>query len=117
MPSLKPAEFGEIFIPGLWNGTTTCTPSEFLSDYNYGNSFYSFDAGLVHVIFINPYTPSHPDSKQYNFLLDDFSRVDRSKTPWIVILSHCPMYNSNKAHAMELQTMRMKVREKESRVK
>lgn len=109
MPSRKPAEFGEIFIPGFWNGIMGCAPSVFLSDYNYGNSFYSFEAGLVHFIFLNPYSPSHGNSKQYLFLMEDFALVDRVKTPWVIVIQHCPMYNSNLAHHNETQTLKMKV--------
>ena len=52
MPSEKPAEFGKITIPGIWNDSVACAPSVFQSEYNYGNSFYSFKAGLVHFIFV-----------------------------------------------------------------
>jgi acid phosphatase type 7 len=110
MPALKPAEFGEIYIPGFWNNTFGCAPSIFLSEYNYGNSFYSFEAGLVHFIFLNPYTPSHNTSKQYQFVRDDLLSVNRANTPWIVVLTHCPFYSSNKAHFNENQTVAMKVK-------
>ena len=109
MPALKPAEFGEIYIPGFWNNTFGCAPSIFLSEYNYGNSFYSFEAGLVHFIFLNPYTPSHNTSKQYQFVRDDLLSVNRENTPWIVVLTHCPFYSSNIAHFNENQTVAMKV--------
>jgi Calcineurin-like phosphoesterase len=109
MPALKPAEFGEIYIPGFWNNTYKCTPSIFLSEYNYGNSFYSFEAGLVHFIFLNPYTPSDNTSKQYQFVIDDLLSVNRVKTPWIVVLTHCPFYSSNKAHYHSNQSRVMKV--------
>lgn len=31
----------------------------------------------------------------------DLSKVDRRKTPWVVVLFHVPWYNSNKAHQGE----------------
>ena len=110
MPSRKPAEYGETYIPGFWNGTYGCAPSVYLADYNYGNSFYSFESGLVHFIFLNPYTPSQQGSKQQMFLLEDLRALDRKRTPWIVVVTHCPFYNSNKAHRNESQTVIMKVR-------
>ena len=110
MPSLKPAEFGEIFVPGFWNHSYGCAPSTFLSDYNYGNSFYSFEAGLVHFLFLNPYTPSNVTSKQYEFVVSDLLSVNRANTPWIVVVTHCPFYSSNKGHYNENQTVAMKVR-------
>ena len=109
MPALKPAELGEIYVPGFWNNTFRCAPSVFLSEYNYGNSFYSFEAGLVHFIFLNPYTPSDNTSKQYQFVRDDLLSVNRVNTPWVVVLTHCPFYSSNTAHFNENQTVAMKV--------
>ena len=109
MPALKPAEFGKIYYSGFRNNSHECTPSVFLSEYNYGNSFYSFEAGLVHFIFLNPYTPSHSTSKQYQFVRDDLLSVNRVNTPWIVVLTHCPFYSSNIAHFKENQTVAMKV--------
>jgi acid phosphatase type 7 len=32
--------------------------------------------------------------------------VDREKTPWLIVLMHSPMYNSNEAHYMEGESMR-----------
>ena len=115
MPSLKQAEFGEIFVPGFWNHTYGCAPSTFLSDYNYGNSFYSFEAGLVHFLFLNPYTPSNVTSKQYQFVKSDLLRVNRANTPWIVVVTHCPFYSSNIGHYNENQTVAMKVRNRSNK--
>lgn len=32
--------------------------------------------------------------EQYNWLIQDLTRVDRTKTPWVVAMSHRPMYSS-----------------------
>ena len=32
--------------------------------------------------------------QQYKWLQDDLSKVDRSKTPWVIAMSHRPMYSS-----------------------
>jgi len=32
--------------------------------------------------------------------------VDREKTPWLIVLMHAPLYNSNEAHYMEGESMR-----------
>jgi hypothetical protein len=57
MPSVHFAELGDVsFTPGSGGGGTPWTPtpsqpeppcgsSEFLADYQYGNSYYSFEAG------------------------------------------------------------------------
>ncbi|XVF77501.1 hypothetical protein PTKIN_Ptkin14bG0049600 [Pterospermum kingtungense] len=40
-------------------------------------------------------------SGQYSWLKVDLSKVDRKKTPWLVVLFHVPWYNSNNAHQGE----------------
>jgi 3',5'-cyclic AMP phosphodiesterase CpdA len=46
------------------------------------------------------YTP------QWMWLKEEFERVDREKTPWLIILMHVPIYNSNEAHYMEGESIR-----------
>ncbi len=115
MPQIKPAEFGLIQIPSSINPHTSkpyCCPSVFLSEYNYGNSFYSFDYGSAHIIFINPYTPSDNSSPQYKWLESDLInariKFNSKLVRWIIIVTHCPWYNSNTAHQNEDQTTQMK---------
>lgn len=111
MPAIKPAEYGDIIINSSINPHTQqyyCTPSIFLAEYDYGNSFYSFEIGLSHIIYLNPYTRSDKDSKQYKWFLDDVSGIDRDKTPWVIVIMHCPWYNSNKAHQVEIQAVLMR---------
>lgn len=46
------------------------------------------------------YTP------QWHWLSEELKRVDREKTPWLIVLMHVPIYNSNEAHFMEGESMR-----------
>lgn len=46
------------------------------------------------------YTP------QWRWLRDEFKRVDREVTPWLIVMMHVPMYNTNSAHYMEGESMR-----------
>ena len=46
------------------------------------------------------YTP------QWRWLQEEMKRVDREKTPWLIVLMHVPIYNSNDAHYMEGESMR-----------
>lgn len=46
------------------------------------------------------YTP------QWQWLQEEFKRVDREKTPWLIVLMHVPIYNSNEAHFKEGESMR-----------
>lgn len=111
MPTDKPAQYGLVTINTSTNpltGLPYCTPSTFQSEYDYGNSFFSFETGLTHIIFLNPYTTTGINSLQYKWLLSDLKSVDRKKTPWVIIVTHCPWYNSNKAHQNETQTVLMR---------
>jgi len=86
--------------------------------------FYSYNVGLVHFVSIqtednaiNPYERSldesdsltkeeelrfnqhfGKDSAQYQWLLKDLESVDKSKTPWIVLFTHRPMFHSSSHH-------------------
>ncbi|KAG4111063.1 hypothetical protein ERO13_D13G085233v2 [Gossypium hirsutum] len=53
-----------------------------------------------HHPFIVKYTP------QYEWLSEELKKVDREKTPWLIVLIHMPIYNSNEAHFMEGESMR-----------
>ena len=104
MPSVKPAEFG--YIPEL--NPYWCASSAYVCEYNYGNSFYSLDVGQAHIISLNSYSYSNTSSVQYKWLEKDLQSVDRQKTSWIIVMMHCPWYNSNTAHYIEFQTVDMR---------
>ena len=77
----------------------SCTgPSEFLGHYNYGNAFYAFAHGLVHVIALNSYTDTAVGSKQYMWLEQALARVDRTVTPWLLVMFHCPLHTTFLGH-------------------
>lgn len=110
MPAIAPAEIGEVVIEPSKDSTGKpyCASSVFQSEYNYGNSFYSFETGPAHIIYLNPYSVTNSTSKQYTWLVKDLESVDRQKTPWIIVVMHCPWYNSNTAHQQEKQAVLMK---------
>ncbi|KAK7849862.1 bifunctional purple acid phosphatase 26 [Quercus suber] len=43
---------------------------------------------------------------QWMWLREELKKVDREKTPWLIILMHMPIYSSNLAHYMEGESMR-----------
>lgn len=65
------------------------------------NLYYSFEAAGVHVVMLGSYAAYDLYSNQYSWLKTDLSRVDRKRTPWLLVLFHVPWYNSNKAHQGE----------------
>ena len=111
MPYFKKAIFGNVIIKSSINpntGAPYCTPSIFQSEYNFGNSFFSFESGLAHIVYLNPYTNSSVTSTQYNWLKDDLTSVNRDITPWIIVVMHCPWYSSNINHYSDIQTVQMR---------
>ena len=109
MPEVKPAEFGGITYPKEnHKRPTSCTPSAFSTNYDYGIAFYSYESGLSHMIHLNCYSEVGQDSKQYKWLESDLKSIDRTRTPWVFVIEHCPLYNSNTAHQNEEQTLAMK---------
>lgn len=128
MPRHSPAQFSAITVnsaafgilsPARTQAKYKCGGSVFNSGYDYGNSFYSFNAGnlpsnsssailcipnisslmslsfiigLAHIIFMNAYTNYEAGSNQYVWLVNDLMAVDRTKTPWIIVNFHTPWY-------------------------
>lgn len=72
------------------------------------NLFYSFDVASVHVIMLGSYDDFDPNSQQYKWLQGDLRKINRGKTPWVVLLLHAPWYNSNTAHQDESESVDMK---------
>jgi hypothetical protein len=76
--------------------------------------YYSFDAQLVHFVMIDTdawiYSPVFPlASVQWKWLNDDLARVDRTKTPWIILIGHRSMYctkNTDPECNQEAETIR-----------
>jgi len=65
-------------------------------------NWYSYNSGPVHIVgLVGSYAPTEQGSAQYQFLEDDLSKVDRRVTPWVVVMFHTPMYNSNENHYQE----------------
>lgn len=62
--------------------------------------FFSFSTDVSLKLLTVKYTP------QWTWLKDELQRVDREKTPWLIVLMHAPIYNSNMAHYMEGESMR-----------
>jgi acid phosphatase type 7 len=91
----------------LWNGSCS-TPSEFQGVYNYGNSFYSYQHGLLHIIVLNSYTHSTNGSVQYLWLQQELRKYDRNKTPWLLVSFHAPLYTTFLGHVDEKEATSMK---------
>ncbi|KAI3743526.1 hypothetical protein L1987_61236 [Smallanthus sonchifolius] len=47
-------------------------------------------------------------SDQYKWLEHDLSKVNRTKTPWLIVIVHTPWYNSGYSHLGEKESVDMK---------
>lgn len=47
------------------------------------------------------YTP------QYKWVEKEFRKVNRTETPWLIVIMHCPLYSSYVHHYMEGESMRV----------
>jgi hypothetical protein len=76
--------------------------------YNYGNSFYAYNHGLMKMVVLNSYTHSQAGSVQYKWLERELKKTNRSHTPWLVVSFHSPIYNTFSDHVDETQAVEMK---------
>ncbi|KAF8012077.1 hypothetical protein BT93_I0262 [Corymbia citriodora subsp. variegata] len=68
--------------------------------------WYAVRRASAHIIVLSSYSPFVKYTPQWMWLREEFKRVDREKTPWLIVLMHAPIYNSNNAHFMEGESMR-----------
>ncbi|KAH0939698.1 hypothetical protein HID58_007159 [Brassica napus] len=59
------------------------------------NLYYSYDMGSVHFVYISTETEFLKGGKQYSFIKSDLESVNRSKTPFVVVQGHRPMYTTS----------------------
>ncbi|KDP42729.1 hypothetical protein JCGZ_23669 [Jatropha curcas] len=75
------------------------------------NLYYSFEVAGAHIIMLGSYTDFDAKSDQYTWLDADLAKIDRKKTPWVIVLLHAPWYNTNTAHKGEGEEMRKAMEE------
>ncbi|XP_027148300.1 purple acid phosphatase-like [Coffea eugenioides] len=69
--------------------------------------WYSIKRASAHIIVMSSYSGYGKYTPQYKWFTSELSRVNRNETPWLIVLMHCPMYNSYETHYMEGETMRV----------
>ncbi|XP_007011812.2 PREDICTED: bifunctional purple acid phosphatase 26 [Theobroma cacao] len=69
--------------------------------------WYAIRRASAHIIVLSSYSPHVKYTPQWQWLRDELKRVDRKKTPWLIIVMHVPIYNSNQAHFMEGESIRV----------
>ncbi|KAG8632386.1 purple acid phosphatase 2 [Manihot esculenta] len=69
--------------------------------------WYSIKRASTYIIVMSSYSAFGKYTPQYKWLEQELPKVNRSETPWLIVLMHCPMYNSYAHHYMEGETMRV----------
>lgn len=68
--------------------------------------WYAIRRASAHIIVLSSYSAYGKYTPQWAWLQDELKRVNRKVTPWLIVLMHAPLYNSNTAHYMEGEGMR-----------
>ncbi|GMP37804.1 hypothetical protein CsSME_00009328 [Camellia sinensis var. sinensis] len=69
--------------------------------------WYSIKRASAYIIVLSSYSAYGKYTPQYQWLLAELLKVNRSETPWLIVLLHAPWYNSYNYHYMEGETMRV----------
>ena len=69
-----------------------------------GVFWYSYDMSNVHIIVISSEHDLSKGSEQHSWLKEDLKLVNRKVTPWVILESHRPLYESQ----MEIDKLDMK---------
>lgn len=69
--------------------------------------WYSIKRASAHIIVLSSYSAYGKYTPQYQWLEEELPKVNRSETPWLIVLVHSPWYNSYNYHYMEGETMRV----------
>ncbi|KAI3908435.1 hypothetical protein MKW92_040889 [Papaver armeniacum] len=73
----------------------------FVASKSSDHVWYAIRRASAHIIVLSSYSPFLAYTPQWRWLREELTKVDREKTPWLIVLMHVPLYNSNEAHFME----------------
>eukprot|EP00475_Leptophrys_vorax_P018463 TRINITY_DN2525_c0_g1_i1.p1 TRINITY_DN2525_c0_g1~~TRINITY_DN2525_c0_g1_i1.p1 ORF type:complete len:382 (+),score=82.41 TRINITY_DN2525_c0_g1_i1:280-1425(+) len=68
--------------------------------------YWSIDYSWAHIVALSTESDYDTNSAQYKWFVNDLKNVDRSKTPWLIVMFHRPFYNTNYAHQGEVPDFR-----------
>ncbi|KAI4376693.1 hypothetical protein MLD38_014427 [Melastoma candidum] len=81
-------------------------PTPYMACKSNSPLWYAIRRASSHIIVLSSYSPFVKYTPQWIWLRDELKRVDREKTPWLIVLMHVPLYSSNEIHYMEGESMR-----------
>ncbi|KAL8543093.1 hypothetical protein ACS0TY_003831 [Phlomoides rotata] len=69
--------------------------------------WYSIKRASAYIIVLSSYSAYGKYTPQYRWLEEELPKVNRSETPWLIVMTHSPWYNNYKYHYMEGESMRV----------
>ncbi|TYI27862.1 hypothetical protein ES332_A05G204800v1 [Gossypium tomentosum] len=69
--------------------------------------WYSIKRASTYIIVLSSYSAYGTSTPQYKWLERELPKVNRTETPWLIVLMHSPFYNSYVHHYMEGESMRV----------
>ncbi|PSR99636.1 Purple acid phosphatase [Actinidia chinensis var. chinensis] len=69
--------------------------------------WYSIKRASAYIIVMSSYSAFGKYSPQYKWFTKELPKVNRTETPWLIVLVHAPLYSSYVHHYMEGETMRV----------
>ncbi|KAF8013517.1 hypothetical protein BT93_I1379 [Corymbia citriodora subsp. variegata] len=69
--------------------------------------WYSIKRASAYIIVLSSYSAYGKYTPQYKWLEEELPKVNRTETPWLIVMMHSPWYNSYNYHYMEGETMRV----------
>ncbi|GMI82562.1 purple acid phosphatase 12, PURPLE ACID PHOSPHATASE 12 [Hibiscus trionum] len=69
--------------------------------------WYSIKRASAYIIVLSSYSAYGKYTPQFKWLEKEFPKVNRTETPWLIVLMHCPFYSSYVHHYMEGESMRV----------
>ncbi|KAL7093443.1 hypothetical protein ACP275_11G041300 [Erythranthe tilingii] len=82
-------------------------PTPYPASESSNSLWYAVRRASAHIIVLSSYSPFVKYTPQWKWLRQELKKVDRQKTPWLIVLMHAPIYNSNEAHFLEGESMRV----------
>ncbi|XP_041999095.1 bifunctional purple acid phosphatase 26-like isoform X1 [Salvia splendens] len=82
-------------------------PTPFSASKSSSPLWYAVRRASAHIIALSSYSPFVKYTPQWKWLEQELKKVDREKTPWLIVLMHAPIYNSNQAHFLEAESMKV----------
>ncbi|CAH1444816.1 unnamed protein product [Lactuca virosa] len=82
-------------------------PVPYKSSQSTAPFWYSIKRASSYIIILASYSAYGKYTPQYKWLEQELPKVNRTETPWLIVVMHSPWYNSYNYHYMEGETMRV----------